>query len=340
MAIYATKLDRVDQDAATTGNPLIDGVTRAWDLLVQQVDELLGWSPLAPEPDARTPAALSDSELREAMSRAAAALVAAIAQGRPLSPAAEAAEADQRWRFNLPATVEAHVLAMFTEADDAFRLAISSLADQASPAALAPAGRLAEILAQIRWLLEPAGADERRERGYALTAEAIDRLQAASEYAEEAGDDDAAGLAGEIADRTETMAARLAELREEDGLAALRVPKRRKLLRSHLPGGGLELFAVLSAAGPAAVAPSALFYAERGTRDPLRGFQRLHLTRAFWLAHAFTWYAGICEAAAPVLRHAEWADATAAARARFGALTQEAARRYQERVGRGLHPGL
>jgi hypothetical protein len=327
----------VDQDAPTTGNPLIDGVTRAWDLLVQQIDELLGWSPLAPAPDARTPAALSDSELREAMSGAATALVAAIARGRPLR---SAAEGDARWRFNLPATVEAHVLAMFTEADDAFRLAITSLADQASTAAVAPVGRLAELLARIRWLLEPAKAGERRERGYALTAEAIDRWQAASEYAEEASDGDVAGLAGEIADRAETMAARLTELRQEDGLAAPRVPKRRKLLRSYLPGADLELFAVLAAAAPAAVAPSALFYTERGTRDPLRGFQRLHLTRAFWLAQAFTWYAGICDAAAPVLQRGEWADATVAAKARFGVLTQEAARRYQQRVGRGLHPGL
>jgi hypothetical protein len=332
-----TILDNVDQDAAATGNPLIDGVTRAWDLLVQQVDELLGWSPLAPGPDPRRAAVLSDSQLRQAMSGAATALIAAVAQGRPLR---SAAEGDARWRFNLPATVDAHVLAMFTEADDAFRLAVTSLADQASAAALAPAGRLAELLARIRWLLEPAEAGERRERGYALTAEAIDRLRAASEYAEEASGGGATGLAAEIADRTQTMAARLTELVEEDGLAAVRVPKRRKLLRSYLPGADLELFAVLAAADPAAVAPSALFYTERGTRDPLRGFQRLHLARAFWLAQAFTWYAGICEAAAPVLQRGEWADATAAARGRFGVLAQETARRYRQRVGRGLHPGL
>src|SRR5215831_9979440 len=91
------------------------------------------------------------------------------------------ATGEPSWRFNLPATVETHVRAMVTEASHAFRLAIVGLRDQASLADLTAVGRLADILVRARWLLEPPEPDQRRERAYALTAEAIAWFSAMSD---------------------------------------------------------------------------------------------------------------------------------------------------------------
>jgi hypothetical protein len=326
----------VDHDIRDTGNSLIDSVARAWDQLVQQVDEFLGWSP-GPVPTVRRPSAMADGELRAALRAVAVGLASAVDPARHVAvPAGD----DSRWRFNLPATVSAHVPALFAEAADAFSLAVTGLEDWASPACLAAVGRLAEAVARARWLLEPSDADRRRERGYALAAAAIARLRAISDRAEEAGDPDHAGLAGEIADRAATVEARLTELIAADGLQLVPVPKRGQLLQRYLPDG-VELFALLGAADSRpAVTPSALFYSEPGPNDALRDFQRLHLTRAYWLAQAITLYADMCEVAAPVLGRGDWAQTIAAARSRFGPLGQEAGRRYRQRLQRGLHPGL
>ncbi|MGA8461800.1 MAG: hypothetical protein WB800_40860, partial [Streptosporangiaceae bacterium] len=250
---------------------------------------------------------------------------------------------DARWRFNLPTVVHTQVPAMLSEASDAFRLAVGGLDDHASPAAIGAVGRLADTVARTRWLLEPSEPAQRRERGYALAAAAIDRLRSVSGHAEEIGDsgsDGLADLAGEIADRAATMDARLAELREANGLRAVKVPKRRTLLQSYLPAGA-EPFALLTATDPGpATTPSALFYCEPGGGDPLRDFQRLQLTRAYWLAQAIILYAAMCEAAAPVLGRGDWAETISAADPRFRPLCEEAGRRYRLRLRRGLHPGL
>jgi hypothetical protein len=324
-----------EQDIRDTGKALIEGVTKAWDRLTQQIDEVLGWAPAsAPGPGERRPSAMADGELRAALRALASGLV------KDIDPALQAsfpAEDDPRWRFNLPATAQAHVHHMFTEASDAFALAVTGLDRHASSADLAVVGHLAEILARARWLLEPSDAGPRRERGYALTEEAISQLRSASEHA----DTDQAGLAGEIADRVATMETRLAELRQDDGLQPVTVPKRRKLLQAYLPGDDAELFALLQAAGPReAVALSALFYREPDTGDALYNFQRFHLTRAYWLARAIELYAGVCATAGPVLGRADWGETVAMTEARLHPLAEETARRYRLRLQRGLHPGL
>jgi len=201
-------------------------------------------------------------------------------------------------------------------------------------------GRLADAVARTRWLLEPSEPAQRRERSYALAGEAIDRLRSISGHAEEAEDTDHADLAGEIADRAATMDARLAELRQADGLRAVKVPRRRTLLQGYLPAGA-EPFALLTATdGRPASTPSALFYCEPGAGDALRDFQRLQLTRAYWLAQAITLYADLCQTAAPVLGRGDWAENIAAGERRFRPLCEEAAQRYRQRLRRGLHPGL
>jgi hypothetical protein len=329
-------LDHVDQDISGTANSLIEGVTRAWDQLLQQIDDFLGWSP-GPVPRLRRPSAMADGDLRAALRAVASGLIDATG---PAGRAAPAAGGDARWRFNLPAAVETHVPAMFTEASDAFRLAVGGLDDHASPAGLAAVGRLADTVARARWLLEPSDPAQRRERGYALAASAIARLRSISEDAEEAGDTDDADLAGEIADRAATMDAKLAELRQANGVPAVKVPKRRKLLQGYLPAGAEPSAMVTAADSHPAITPSALFYCEPGTGDPLRDFQRLQLARAYWLAQAITLYADMCAVAAPVLGRGDWAETIAAAEPRFRPVCEEAARRYRLRLRRGLHPGL
>jgi hypothetical protein len=328
-----------EHDIRDTGKALIEGVTKAWDRLTQQIDEVLGWSPAqAPGPGERRPSAMADSELRAALRGVASGLI------KDVDPGLQASfppEADPRWRFNLPATPQAHLHHMFTEASDAFGLAVTGLDRHASPADLAVVGYLAEILARARWLLEPPDAGPRRERGYALTEEAISQLREAGERADDAGGAGQTGLAGQIADRAATMAARLAELRQEDGLQAVPVPKRRKLLRACLPGDDAELFAVLQATGPRPpVALSALFYREPSAGDALYHFERFHLTRAYWLARAIELYAATCAAAGPVIGRGDWTETVAVTDARLRPLAEETARRYRQRLQRGLHPGL
>jgi hypothetical protein len=328
-----------EHDIRDTGKALIEGVTKAWDRLTQQIDEVLGWSPTqAPGPGERSPSAMADGELRAALRGVASGLV------KDVDPALQASfppEADPRWRFNLPATPPMHIHHMFTEASDAFGLAVAGLDRRASSGDLAVVGRLAEILARARWLLEPSDAERRRERGYALTEEAIGQLREAGDWAGDAGGAGQAGLAGEIADRATTMAARLAELRQDDGLQAVPVPKRRRLLRAYLPDDDAERFALFSAAGPRPpVALSALFYREPSAGDALNNFQRLHVTRAYWLARAIELYAATCATAGPVIGRGDWTETVAMTEARFRPLAEEAGQRYRQRLRRGLHPGL
>src|SRR5258708_16798071 len=72
----------------------------------------------------------------------------------------------------------------------------------------------------------------------------------------------------------------------------------------------------------------------------LYNFQRLHLTRAYWLAQAIMLYADLCDVAAPVLVQHDWEEIIATAEARLRPLSEEADRRYQQVLRRGIHPGL
>jgi len=332
------RTDSMNEDIRETMAPLIDAVSRAWDQMVRQVDEVLRWSPGPAPAGRRSPAAMADGELGEALLAIASGLIDAI---DPVRLASAPAAGEPRWRFNLPASVETHMRAMVTEASHAFRLAVIGLRDQASLADLTAVGRLAEILVRARWLLEPSDPDRRRERAYALTAEAIAWFSTMSDRSAEAGGAGQPDLPGEIADRAATMEARLAELTQEDGLSEVGVPKRRKLFETYLPGSGLTLHALSSAAASRpGSALSGLFYTEPGTGNALYNFQRLHVTRAYWLAQAVMLYADLCDAAAPVLGQHEWEEIIATAEARLRPLSDEADRRYQQRLRHGIHPGL
>src|SRR5260370_26408889 len=101
---------------------------------------------------------------------------------------------------------------MFTEASHAFSLAVIGLRDHASLADLTAVGRLADILARARWLLEPSEEPVRRERGYALTADATASFRAVSDRSAEAGSGEQRALPREIAGRTATIGTPLSEL--------------------------------------------------------------------------------------------------------------------------------
>src|SRR5258708_37757562 len=72
----------------------------------------------------------------------------------------------------------------------------------------------------------------------------------------------------------------------------------------------------------------------------LYNFQRLHLTRAYWLAQAIMLYADLCDVAAPVLVQHDWEEIIATAEARLRPLSEEADRRYHQVLPRGVHPRL
>ena len=210
---------------------------------------------------------MADGELRAALRAVASGLIKAV---DPALQASFPAEDDPRWRFNLPATPQTHIQHMFTEASDAFGLAVTGLDRHASSADLAVVGHLAEILARARWLLEPSDAGPaprtrlRPDRGGDHPAAPGERPRRATRAAPVRPGWPARSPTGPPPWKPGSPSSG-----RTTALRAVRVPKRRKLLQAYLPGGDAELFALLSAADPqAAVAPSALFYREPSARRP------------------------------------------------------------------------
>src|SRR5258708_9860492 len=99
------RTDSVNEDIRETVAPLIDAVSKAWDQVVRQVDEVLGWSP-GPAPGERgSPAAMADGELRESLLAIAFSLIDAI---DPVPLASVPAPGDPHCRFNPPPTAQTH----------------------------------------------------------------------------------------------------------------------------------------------------------------------------------------------------------------------------------------
>ena len=210
---------------------------------------------------------------------------------------------------------------MFTEASDAFRARGHRPGSTTPRRPTSPSvGRLAEILARARWLLEPSDAGA--APGTRLRPDRGGDRPAAPRRAttpRRAGERPGAALAGEIADRAATMEARLAELGRTTALRAVKVPEAPQAAAG-LPAGRRRR-AVRAAVRrrPAARPPRRprCSTASRAAGDPLYNFQRLHLTRAYWLAQAIMLYAGLCEAAGPVLGRGDWVETITAAEPRL-----------------------
>lgn len=336
-ASHTTKrTDSVTDDIPVTGNPIFDSMTKIFLFLGRQTEQLLGWKPPPSATDERKPPTdMTDKEIREALFRAAADLNDTI--GR-IHQASFPATDDPRWRYNVPTTVDMHVRAMFTHASDAFGVAIMALQNHASAAALAAIRHLAESLTRVRWLLEPSDTKQRRERAYAITQEAITWQFKMSRHVKEAATAaDPPDLARKIAARADATQARLTELMKQDGLQAVKVPGRPKLFADYMPGIGYVLFALLSSVGshPAA-AQSALFYSEPSTGNAVYDLQELNITRAYWIARAISLYTDLCKAAAPILGWKEWDKIITTAGTKHQHLSDEADRRYQQRLQASL----
>src|SRR5262249_61898172 len=76
------RTDSMNEDIRETVAPLIDAVSRAWDQMVRQVDEVLRWSPGQAPAGRRSPAAMADGELGEALLAIAFGLIDAIDPAR------------------------------------------------------------------------------------------------------------------------------------------------------------------------------------------------------------------------------------------------------------------
>ena len=70
----------MNQDISGTANSLIEGVTKAWDQLLQQLDDFLGWS-AGTGPSMRRPSEMADGELRAALRAVASGLIDATGAG-------------------------------------------------------------------------------------------------------------------------------------------------------------------------------------------------------------------------------------------------------------------
>src|SRR5258708_30762924 len=96
-SLTTMRTDSVNDDIRETVAPLIDAVSKAWDQMVRQVDEVLRWSP-EPTPGERgAPAAMADGDLREALLAVPFRLLDNI---HPVRLAAFPAAGDHPWRFN------------------------------------------------------------------------------------------------------------------------------------------------------------------------------------------------------------------------------------------------
>jgi hypothetical protein len=147
-----------------TGNPAIDTMTKVFDWLGRQVDQVLPRPPAPPRP---APANMTDEQLHHAIHDIGASLLNGLA---PIIQESFARYgnviADARFRHAMPTTVRGHVLAMVTEANDAFGLSLLGLRQHATAAALGPIRNIAETLAWAKWLLESPDKYVRQARAY------------------------------------------------------------------------------------------------------------------------------------------------------------------------------
>lgn len=145
---------------------------------------------------------------------------------------------DPRFRHAMPTTVRGHVLAMTTEANDAFGLSLLGLREHATAAALGPIRNIAETVAWAKWLLESPDDDVRQARAYRLTLNALDGYRSMREtLVRVAGQSaQAAELAPQLAAAEDRMRRSLAAMTDQDGITIPASPGRAsRLIEHYLP---------------------------------------------------------------------------------------------------------
>jgi hypothetical protein len=162
------------RDRPRTGNPVIDTMTKVFERLGKEIEQFI---PRPPAPPLPAPADMTDRQLLHAVHRVGAELLNGLApvirQGFDRY-GSTAEMGDPRFPHAMPVKVRGHVLAMATEANDAFGLSLLGLREHAAAAALGAIRIVAETLAWARWLLENPGEDVRQARAYRLTLNGID----------------------------------------------------------------------------------------------------------------------------------------------------------------------
>jgi len=279
------------------------------------------------------PASMSDVQLHHAIFVVSNRLLYFVGQwvmkcydGRPVN--------DERFKWAMPTTVHAHVQLGFTSASDSAWLAAKGLELSASAAALGPIRDVAETLARLSWLLQPADDQARLGRAYGFMQHDIDQefqlVGAVKKSSNRLGK-----TPDQVWDRYSSNSGRkrdrLAEIAAEDGVAIEKLPQTSDLFELYLHDmGGYPLFSALSKAAshPGCSRPF-VFYA-----DPTKGmaldfdFQKMHAKRAFWLSKSQQLYIALSQLVGPELDWpADWEDVLNGLAKQLKPLADEADRR-------------
>jgi hypothetical protein len=322
----------MSDDIPVTGNPVIDTMTRIFDWLDRQIDQLV---PRPPTPQRPAPADMTDEQLHHAIHDAGARLLNSLAPVLQRSFAGDGAKGDPRFPHALPTTVRAHVLMMFTQAHDSYGLSLLGLREHASASALGPIRNIAETFALTKWLLESSDEEVRRARAYRLTRNAIDQYRDLKATLERIAPQSAQTLqvAPRLAAAADRMRRSLTTMAQQDDVTIAAKPKKMsRLIEQYLPeSSGYMLYALLSNAG---IHPSAtrgyLFYGRPGTGITDFDFKGLYHVRAYWLAQSISLHLDLCHLVAPVLGWQGWDAIADATQSQLQPLAEEAERRFSE----------
>ncbi len=326
-------------DIPVTGNPVIDTMTRIFDWLDRQIDQLVPRPP-APPPRA-APADMTDEQLHHAIHDVGGRLLNSLAPVLQRSFAGDGAKRDPRFPHPLPTTARAHALMMFTQAHDSYGLSLLGLREHASASALGPIRNIAETLALTRWLLESPDEQVRRARAYRLTRNAIGQYRDLTTTLERIAPQSPQTLqiAPRLAAAADRMTHSLTALAQQDGVTIATKPKKMsRLIEQYLPeSGGYMLYALLSSAGvhPGA-ARAYLFYGRPGTGISDFDFKGLYHVRAYWIAQSIGLHLDLCHLVAPVLGWQGWDAIADATQSQLQPLAEEAERRFSESLLRAV----
>jgi hypothetical protein len=285
-----------------TGNPVIDAITRFFDWLDKQIDQVVPHA----APAATATADMTDEQLHHAIHDVGARLLNDLAPVLQRSFAGDAAHGDLRFPHGMPTGVRAHTLTLFAQAHDAFGLSVIGLGKHATAAALGPIRNIAEALALTRWLLESSDDDVRRARAYGLTLDAVDQYRKMARALGQSPQ--TRQLAPRLAAAEKQMRRNLTRLAEQDGITIeARPAKLSRLVERYVPEPDRLAYALLSSAGvhPGA-ARSYLFYGRPGTGIVDYDFKGMFYQRAYWLTQSVRLHLDLCQLVAPELGWHEW----------------------------------
>lgn len=327
----------MSNDIPVTGNPVIDTMTRVFDWLSRQIDQVVLGPPAPPGP---ATADMTGEQLHHAIHDVAGRLLTSLAPVLQRSFTGDAAHGDLRFPHSMPIAVRAHTLMLFTQAHDSFGLSLLGLREHATASALGPIRNIAETLALIKWLLESSDDDVRRSRAYGLTLRALDdyRLMTKTLTNVAPQSPQTSQLASQMADAEERMRRSLAQMAEQDGIIAAKPGKASKLVEQYLPEhGSYMLYALLSSAGvhPGA-ARSSLFYGRPETGIIEFDFKGMYHVRAYWIAQSVSLHLELCHLVAPVLGWREWDAIAEVTQIQLEPLAEEAERRFSDPLRQAL----